>query len=191
MTDNLRAAVFCGSTMGNKEIYREKAVALAEAMNSRGISLVYGGGNRGLMGVLAHAVYDGGGHVTGVLPSAMNFERVTDGTKATETIIVSGMHERKKTMYSLASGFIAMPGGIGTFEELCEIYTWRQLGYTEGNIALYNVDDYFAHFLEMLDKTVEEGFLSPAVKDILIVTDDPGTLLDHLFSDRKELPSKL
>ncbi len=191
MSDNLRVAVFCGSTMGNNEIYREKAVALAGAMNRRGISLVYGGGNRGLMGVLAHAVYDGGGHVTGVLPSAMNFGRVTDGTKATETIIVSDMHERKKTMYSLSSGFIAMPGGIGTFEELCEIYTWRQLGYTKGNIALYNAGNYFAPFLEMLEKAVEEGFLSPAVLDILIVTDDPDFLLDHLFSDRKELPFKL
>ncbi len=191
MNDNLRAAVFCGSTMGNKKIYREKAVELAEAMNRRSVSLVYGGGNRGLMGVLAHAVYDGGGHVTGVLPASMNFDSVTDGTKATETIITSGMHERKKTMYSLASGFIAMPGGIGTFEELCEIYTWRQLGYTEGNIALYNVDDYFAPFLIMLEKAVEEGFLAGAVKEILIVTDDPEALLDHLFSDRKELPSKL
>lgn len=191
MNDNLRAAVFCGSTMGNKKIYREKAVELAEAMNRRSVSLVYGGGNRGLMGVLAHAVYDGGGHVTGVLPASMNFDSVTDGTKATEMIITSGMHERKKTMYSLASGFIAMPGGIGTFEELCEIYTWRQLGYTEGNIALYNVDDYFAPFLIMLEKAVEEGFLAGAVKEILIVTDDPEVLLDHLFSDRKELPSKL
>lgn len=191
MNNNLTAAVFCGSTMGGREIYKEKTEALACAMNRRGVSLVYGGGNRGLMGVLARAVYDGGGRVTGVLPSAMNFDRVTDGTKATETIIVSGMHERKKTMYSLASGFIAMPGGIGTFEEFCEIYTWRQLGYTDGNIALYNVSDYYEPFLEMLEKAVEEGFLSKAVKEILIVSDDPDILLDRLFSERKELPSKL
>ncbi len=191
MTDNRTVAVFCGSTMGKKEIYRTKTLALASEMTERGISLVYGGGNRGLMGVLAHAVFDHGGRVTGVLPKAMNFGRVTDGTASSETIIVENMHERKKMMYDLSQGFIAMPGGIGTLEELCEIYTWRQLGYTEANIALYNVDGYFNPFLTLLDRAVEEGFLAPAVREALIVTDDPAELLERLFSDRKELPDKL
>ncbi len=191
MSDKKTVAVFCGSTMGRKEIYRIKTLSLASEMTKRDISLVYGGGNRGLMGVLAHAVFEQGGHVTGVLPKAMNFDRVTDGTASSETIIVDGMHERKKKMYELSSAFIAMPGGIGTLEELSEIYTWRQLGYTSSNIALYNIDGYFDPFLKMLDRAVDEGFLSAQVRDALIVSEDPSQLFDRLYSDRKELPSKL
>ncbi len=191
MSDKFTVTVFCGSTPGRKEIYKEKTILLGETLLKRDISLVYGGGNRGLMGILAHTVYDGGGSVTGVLPSAMNIKSVTDGAASTETIIVSGMHERKKTMYDRADGFIALPGGIGTFEELCEIYTWRQLGYTKANIALYNIDDYFHPFLDMLDRAVEEGFVNKAVRDILIVSDDPSYIIDHLIKDHKELPDKL
>ncbi len=191
MSDKFTAAVFCGSTMGNREIYRDKTVELGLEMAKNGISLVYGGGNRGLMGLLAHTVHDAGGHVTGVLPEAMNRESVTKGTASDETIIVSGMHERKKTMYEKADGFIAMPGGIGTMEEICEIYTWRQLGYVSGNIALYNVDDYYRPFLTLLDKAVEEGFLNKAVRDILIVSDEPEYIITHLKEDSTELPDKL
>lgn len=191
MSDKFTVTVFCGSTPGRKEIYKEKTILLGRTLVERGISLVYGGGNRGLMGILAHTVYEGGGSVTGVLPSAMNIKSVTEGSASTETIIVSGMHERKKTMYDRADGFIALPGGIGTFEELCEIYTWRQLGYTNSNIALYNIDDYFRPFLDMLDKAVEEGFVNKAVRDILIVSDNPDLIIDHLKNDEKELPSKL
>lgn len=191
MKNNFTIAVFCGSTMGNKEIYRERTIELGKTMVNEGASLVYGGGNRGLMGVLAHTVSDGGGHVTGVLPKAMNIESVTRGAAGGETIIVENMHERKKKMYDMADGFIALPGGIGTFEEFCEIYTWRQLGYISGNIALYNVNDYYNPFLVLLDKAVEEGFLMKAVRDILIVSDDPEYIITHLRQDRRELPSKL
>ena len=191
MHDDFTVAVFCGSTMGKREIYRRKTIELGEEMVKRNVSLVYGGGNRGLMGVLAHTVYSKGGSVTGVLPEAMNIASVTDGAVSTKTIVVKNMHERKSTMYSLSGGIIALPGGIGTMEELCEIYTWRQLGYSSANIALYNIDDYYSPFLEQLERAVEDGFLHRAVRDILIVSDDPGFILEHLEKDRKELPSKL
>ena len=191
MHDDFTVAVFCGSTMGKREIYRRKTIELGEEMARRNVSLVYGGGNRGLMGVLAHTVYSKGGSVTGVLPRAMNIASVIDGAVSTKTIIVEDMHERKNTMYSLSDGIIALPGGIGTMEELCEIYTWRQLGYSRVNIALFNIDGYYTPFLQQLDKAVEEGFLAQEVRDILIVSDDPGFILEHLEKDRKELPSKL
>ncbi len=191
MKDNFTIAVFCGSTMGNSQIYREKTIELGKAMLREGASLVYGGGNRGLMGVLAHTVSDGGGHITGVLPKAMNRESVTRGSASGETIIVGSMHERKKTMYDMADGFIALPGGIGTFEEFCEIYTWRQLGYTKGNIALFNANGYYEPFLDLLDRAVEEGFVMKAVRDILIVSDDPEYIIRHLKEDSEELPDKL
>ncbi len=191
MKDNFTIAVFCGSTMGNSQIYREKTIELGKAMLREGASLVYGGGNRGLMGVLAHTVSDGGGHITGVLPKAMNRESVTRGSASGETIIVGSMHERKKTMYDMADGFIALPGGIGTFEEFCEIYTWRQLGYTKGNIALFNANGYYEPFLNLLDRAVEEGFVMKAVRDILIVSDDPEYIIRHLKEDSEELPDKL
>lgn len=191
MTTNFTVTVFCGSTLGNKAIYKEKTIQLASRIAERGISLVYGGGNRGLMGVLAHSVRENGGYVTGVLPKAMNIPSVTNGSSANETIITENMHERKQTMYDKADGFIALPGGIGTFEELCEIYTWRQLGYTKANIALFNVDGYFDSFLSLLDNAVKEGFVNEAVRNVLIVSDDPDVLLDHLKLDHRELPSKL
>lgn len=191
MKDNFTIAVFCGSTMGNSQIYREKTIELGKAMLREGASLVYGGGNRGLMGVLAHTVSDGGGHITGVLPKAMNRESVTRGSASGETIIVGSMHERKKTMYDMADGFIALPGGIGTFEEFCEIYTWRQLGYTKGNIALFNANGYYDPFLDLLDRAVEEGFVMKAVRDILIVSDDPEYIIRHIKEDSEELPDKL
>ncbi len=191
MATNFTVTVFCGSTLGNKAIYKEKTIQLASRIAARGISLVYGGGNRGLMGVLAHSVRESGGYVTGVLPKAMNIPSVTNGSSANETIITENMHERKQTMYDKADGFIALPGGIGTFEELCEIYTWRQLGYTKANIALFNIDGYFDSFLSLLDNAVKEGFVNEAVRNVLIVSDDPDVLLDHLRLDHRELPSKL
>ncbi len=191
MSDNFNVTVFCGSSIGSKEIYKKKTIELGEALVSHNASLVYGGGNRGLMGVLAHTVYSAGGIVTGVLPEAMNKASVTTGAVSTKTIIVKNMHERKKTMYEYADGFIALPGGIGTFEELCEIYTWRQLGYTDKNIALYNVDSYFDPFLALLDKAVQEGFVSKAVRDLLIVSDDSDFIIKELKERKVELPDKL
>ena len=159
-----RLAVFCGSVMGKDHIYKTEAEKLGIEMAKNSITLVYGGGNRGLMGVVAHAVHDNGGKVIGVLPKAMIRPSVTDGQVEDEVYIEDGMHQRKKRMYSLSDGFVALPGGIGTIEEISEIFTWRQLGYTSGNVALYNINGYWDPFLNMLDKAVEDGFLSEKVR---------------------------
>lgn len=184
-------AVFCGSVMGKDPKYREETEKFGKVMAAESISLVYGGGNRGLMGVLAHTVHINGGRVIGVLPKAMNIPSVTTGQVEDEVYIEDDMHKRKKRMYSLSDGFVALPGGIGTIEEISEIFTWRQLGYTEGNVALYNINGYWDPFLQMLNKAVEDGFLAERVKESLIVADDPYTLFSRLENERMSLPDKL
>ncbi len=186
-----RIAVFCGSSLGSNPIYKEKAYELGREMAKRNIGLVYGGGNKGLMGIIAHAVYENGGEVIGVLPKAMNVSQVVDNAVHTRLIIVEDMHERKSTMYSLSEGFVAMPGGIGTLEELFEIYTWRQLAIHNHNIALYNINGFWDLLEKQLKKTKDEGFLSQEVLDTLIVEEDPKTLLDKLEMETKDLPNKL
>ncbi|MGN1164009.1 MAG: TIGR00730 family Rossman fold protein [Candidatus Ornithospirochaeta sp.] len=184
-------AVFCGSTMGEKPQYKEKAMELGREMARRGITLVYGGGNRGTMGVVSHAVHDNGGKVIGVLPSAMVIPSVTDNDVSDTKIVEDGMHSRKKKMYSLSDGFVALPGGIGTMEEILEIFTWKQLGYTGGNVALLNAEGYWDDLLAMLDKAVAEGFLDKRVRASLIVDDDPSRLIRRLEEEECELPDKL
>lgn len=184
-------AVFCGSCHGKDEIYRKKAEELGKALALHGITLVYGGGNRGIMGTIAHSVHENGGKVIGVLPKAMVKDSVTKGAVQDELIVEKDMHKRKARMYSLSQGFIAMPGGIGTMEEILEIFTWRQLGYTKANVGLYNVGRYWDSFLDMLDKAVTEGFLSPEVRNALIVEDNPEILLGRMEKEETSLPDKL
>lgn len=191
MTKLKSIAVFCGSTFGKNPEYKRSAELLADEISKRDITLVYGGGNRGLMGVLAHRVEDNGGKVIGVLPSSLNVPSVTDNSPASEVIITKDMHERKSKMYSLSDGFIAMPGGIGTVEEIMEIYTWRQLKYTSKNIAFYNPGGYWNHILSFLDSAVEEGFLNEKVRNLLIVEDNPAILLERLETENREIPSKI
>ena len=186
-----RLAVFCGSVMGKTPIYKTEAENLGIEMAKNSITLVYGGGNRGLMGVVAHAVHDNGGKVIGVLPKAMVRPSVTEGQVEDEVYIEDDMHRRKKRMYSLSDGFVALPGGIGTIEEISEIFTWRQLGYTSGNVALYNINNYWDPFLHMLDKAVEDGFLSEKVRESLIVVEGTETLFSRLENERASLPDKL
>ena len=186
-----RLAVFCGSVMGKDHIYKTEAEKLGIEMAKNSITLVYGGGNRGLMGVVAHAVHDNGGKVIGVLPKAMIRPSVTDGQVEDEVYIEDGMHQRKKRMYALSDGVVALPGGIGTIEEISEIFTWRQLGYTSGNVALYNINGYWDPFLNMLDKAVEDGFLSEKVRESLIVVNDTESLFSRLDNERVTLPDKL
>ena len=184
-------AVFCGSSYGKDESYRKKAEELGKALALHGITLVYGGGNRGIMGTIAHSVHENGGKVIGVLPKAMVKDSVTKGAVQDELIVEKDMHKRKARMYSLSQGFIAMPGGIGTMEEILEIFTWRQLGYTKANVGLYNVGGYWDSFLDMLDKAVTEGFLSPEVRNALIVEDNPEILLGRMEKEETSLPDKL
>ena len=180
-------AVFCGSSYGKDESYRKKAEELGKALALQGITLVYGGGNRGIMGTIAHSVHENGGKVSGVLPEAMIKDSVTKGAVQDELYVEKDMHMRKARMYSLSQGFIAMPGGIGTMEEILEIFTWRQLGYTKANVGLYNVGGYWDSFLDM----VTEGFLSPEVRNALIVEDNPEILLGRMEKEETSLPDKL
>lgn len=184
-------AVFCGSSHGKDESYRKKAEELGKALALQGITLVYGGGNRGIMGTIAHSVHENGGKVIGVLPEAMIKDSVTKGAVQDELYVEKDMHMRKARMYSLSQGFIAMPGGIGTMEEILEIFTWRQLGYTKANVGLYNVGGYWDSFLDMLDKAVTEGFLSPEVRNALIVENNPEVLLERMEKEETSLPDKL
>lgn len=184
-------AVFSASSNGNNPLYIEEAKKLGEALARHHIGLVYGGGNRGIMGVLAHSVYDNHGSVLGVLPTTLNVDKVTSGSVMTELIVTPDMHTRKKTMYERADAFIAFPGGIGTIEEISEIYTWRQLGLTNKNLGLYNINNYWDSYIALLDNGVKEGFISPLVRDILIISSNPEEMIDKLKTERKEIPSKI
>ena len=184
-------AVFSGSSFGTHEGYKAAAEALGKEIARRSISLVYGGGYRGLMGTVAEAVHDNGGHVIGVLPESMNNDKVKLKSVETELHIVPGMLERKRMMYSLSQGFIALPGGIGTMEELCEIYTWRQLGMHGFNIGLLNTDGYWDPFISALDRGCSDGFISKEVRNLLIIEDNPVVLLDRIASERFEIPDKI
>ena len=186
-----RIAVFCGSSFGSNEEYKENAIRLGKEMAKRSIALVYGGGAKGLMGVIAETVHENGGYVIGVLPESMDRPSVRLKKVEDELIIVPDMHERKKRMYDAADAFIAMPGGIGTIEEISEIYTWRQLGYHNKNIGLLNTADYWNHFIGMLDEGTKEGFINERVRALLIAEEDPGKLIDRLQDEEFTVPEKL
>lgn len=191
MSEIKSIAVFCGSSSGVRKDYEESAIALGKAMAERGIALVYGGGAKGLMGVIASTIHDAGGHVIGVLPEAMNLPSVRLRPVESEILIVKDMHERKKTMYEKADAFIAMSGGIGTIEEISEIYTWRQLGYHNKNIALLNTAGYWDPFIQMIDKGMAEGFISEEVRRLLIADDNIENILTRLETEYFTVPEKL
>jgi uncharacterized protein (TIGR00730 family) len=174
-----RLCVFCGSSMGYRPEYRSAAVTLGEIFVERGIELVYGGGNIGLMGVVADTVLAHGGHVIGVIPeSLMALEVGHHGL--TELRIVGSMHERKALMSDLSDGFIALPGGFGTLEEFCEVVTWSQLGIQSKPCALLNVENYFAPLLELFDQSVREGFLREENRRLVLDDTDALRLLEKM-----------
>ncbi|MCS6828204.1 MAG: TIGR00730 family Rossman fold protein [Caldilinea sp.] len=171
--------VYCGSSMGNKAVYRQAAEALGREIVSRGLRLVYGAGSVGLMGVLARTVYDRGGEVLGVIPAVLTAREVA-GEQIGETIVVESMHERKALMAREADAFIAMPGGYGTLDELFEAITWGQIGIQRKPIGLFNVNGYFDSLLLWVDLAVKEGFIRPQYRHLFIVGDDPSLLLEKL-----------
>ncbi len=184
-------AVFCGSSFGDSEIYTVKAKELGEALAESGKTLVYGGGSRGLMGVIAETIHSKDGRVIGVIPEIFNNSKVIKKDIYSELLIVKGMHERKKAMYDRADGFIIMPGGIGTLEEFFEIFTWRQIGYHTKNIAIYNVNGFYDPLIAFLKSMVASGFVSEEVISSLIITDDAITLLSRLAERPARLPDKI
>jgi uncharacterized protein (TIGR00730 family) len=171
--------VFCGSAAGRRDDYAAAARDLGRLLVERGIRLVYGGGNVGLMGILADEVLSGGGQVIGVIPRHL-VERELAHAGATEMRIVASMHERKALMAELADAFVALPGGIGTFEELLEIMTWAQLRLHNKPIGLLDVCSYYRPLLALLGNAAQEGFLPPENQGLLRVATDPAELLDQL-----------
>jgi uncharacterized protein (TIGR00730 family) len=170
--------VYCGSSRGSSEIYAASARQLATSLVDSNLSLVYGGGNVGLMGIIADEVLLLGGHVTGVIPQAL-MDKEVGHTTLSKLHIVRNMHERKALMAELSDGFIAMPGGIGTLEELFEMFTWLQLGFHEKPLGLLNIDGYYDNLILFLQQTVEKKFLQKQHLDLLIIETDPGKLLQR------------
>jgi uncharacterized protein (TIGR00730 family) len=173
----LRICVFCGSSPGARPEYRTAARTLARALARRGIGLVYGGSRVGVMYELAAATLEAGGQVTGVIPRDL-VEREVAFTELSDLRVVGSMHERKGLMAELADGFIALPGGLGTLEELLEILTWAQLGLHKKPCGLLNVCDYFDGLVTFLHHAAEERFIRPEHLGMLLVAEDVEVLLD-------------
>ena len=175
--------VYCGSNVGQEPAYAEAARALGKLMAERGIGLVYGGASVGIMGEVANAVLAGGGEATGVIPEALAVKEVAhDGL--TRQHVVKSMHERKALMAELSDGFIALPGGWGTFEEIFEMLTWAQLGFHEKPCGLLNAGHYYDHLHAFLEHAVEEGFVPPVCRAMLMVEPDPAALLERFDAYR-------
>lgn len=174
-----RLAVYCGSSPGADPAFAEAARATGEEMARRGIGLVYGGGRLGLMGIVADAVLDGGGEAYGVIPQALiDLEVAHSGL--TEIHVVADMHERKAKMTELTDAFVALPGGIGTFDELFEAWTWNALGYHAKPFCLLNVTGFWDELLGFLDHVTASGFMSPARRAQLLVAQEIGAAIDML-----------
>ncbi|GGX32476.1 LOG family protein [Undibacterium squillarum] len=171
--------VYCGARTGNADIYRAQAAALGAALVNNNTALVYGGGNVGLMGIVADEVMQRGGMVTGVIPDPLLAREVGhDGL--TKLHVVKSMHERKALMADLSDGFIAMPGGFGTLDELFEILTWAQLGFHNKPVGLLNTAGYFDHLLQFIDHAANEGFIGEENRRMFCVASDPAQLLQQM-----------
>lgn len=173
--------VFCGSNFGTKPAYVTTAKRTGQAMVERGLALIYGGGKVGLMGALADAVLEQGGTVIGVMPRAL-VEKEIAHHGLTQLHVVGSMHERKALMADLADGFIALPGGFGTFEEFCEILTWAQLGYHRKPCGLLNVENFYDPLLNLFNHSANEGFIRAEHRSMVLVERNPARLL-RLFEN--------
>ncbi len=173
----MKVAVYCGSRSGNEPLHAKKASELGEFFGNNGIDLVFGGGHVGLMGIVADAVLASGGKVYGVIPQHLvNRELAHPGL--TELFVVNNMHERKAKMAELADGFVALPGGIGTLEEIFEVWTWAQLGFHRKPCALYNVDGFYDSLLDMVKTMVAAGFVKQQYLDMIVLAKAPAELLE-------------
>jgi uncharacterized protein (TIGR00730 family) len=172
-----KICVYCGSSPGARPGYLEAARALAQALVKRNIGLVYGGASVGIMGEIADTVLAQGGQVTGIIPQALKDKEISH-TGLTELIVVGSMHERKAMMADVSDGFIALPGGLGTFEELFEVLTWSQLGFHKKPCALLNVEGYYDHLSLFLDHAVKEQFVKDIHREMLLVESSAEKLLD-------------
>jgi len=180
-----RVCVFCGSSVGKQPAYAEAAQAMGAVLAERGIGLVYGGGNVGLMGVVADAVMAHGGEAIGVIPQSLADREIAHGG-ITQLHVVDSMHARKAMMAELADAFVAMPGGVGTFEEFFEVVTWTQLGLHRKPCGLLNVQGFYTALAAFIDQAVSEGFIKRVHRAAIVVDNDPARLLDTLA--RVDLP---
>lgn len=184
-----RICVFCGSSPGFDPRFMAAATAFGEALAARNIGLVYGGASVGLMGAVADAVLANKGDVIGVMPQALVDKEVAHHGLP-DLRVVGSMHERKALMADLADGFVALPGGIGTFEELFEVWTWAQLGDIEKPCALLNVAGFYNGLTAFLDSVVQQGFMKALHRDMLIVEDKAPALLDRFAAYRPPVQTK-
>jgi len=172
-------AVYCGSNAGARPIYTERAIMLGQQLAQHGLTLIYGGGNVGLMGIVADAALEAGGDVIGIIPEQlMGWEVAHKGLTRLE--VVANMHERKMRMFDLSDGFIALPGGFGTMDEMFEMLTWRQLGIGDKPCAFLDVDGFYAPIVAMMDRMVEERFLHPDQRRDLWHGEDIAAMLDWM-----------
>jgi uncharacterized protein (TIGR00730 family) len=173
--------VYCGSSPGRTSVYVEAAEDFASELAHRDLGLVYGGASVGVMGALADAVLDAGGEAVGVIPEALEAKEVAH-PDLTELHVVESMHARKQTMVDLADGFVALPGGLGTVEEIFEVLTWAQLGFHNHPCGFLNVNGYYDDLTAFLDHTVTEEFVKPIHRERVIVESEPDVLLDAFAS---------
>lgn len=182
MTPTFSVCVYCGSRPGTDASFASAAEAVGRWIGQHGGRLVYGGGRNGLMGLVADATLAAGGTVLGIIPQAL-VEREWAHTACTELVVVDTMHERKQRMADAADAFVALPGGIGTFEEFFEAWTWRQLGYHDKPVGLLNVAGYYDSLNVFLSQTVASGFMNDWQMELIRVSDDPLQLLPALVQD--------
>jgi uncharacterized protein (TIGR00730 family) len=171
--------VFCGSSFGTEEIYKEQAILLGQTLAKQNIKLIYGGANVGLMGAVADGVLDAGGEAIGVLPDFLRSKEIAH-LGLTELILVKSMHERKTKMNDLCEGVVALPGGFGTLEELFEMLTWAQLGLHKKPIAILNINGFYDSLIELTETMVEKGLLKDVNQKMLLVSDNIDDLLDQM-----------
>ncbi|CAA2136500.1 MULTISPECIES: TIGR00730 family Rossman fold protein [Methylobacterium] len=177
--------VYCGSGFGGDPAFAEAAAALGRSLAEAGLGLVYGGGNVGLMGTVAQAVLDAGGHVTGIIPDFLKSrERMLDAIQ--ETIVVGDMHTRKRLMFERSDAFVALPGGIGTLEELVEQLTWAQLGQHKKPILLLSIADFWTPLLTLLDHMRDQGFIREGLELNYLVAKDAAEVIGLLQSQSAE-----
>lgn len=174
-----KVCVYSGSNLGNREEYKDCAKMLGKILTENNMELVYGGSNVGLMGELAKEVLGNGGRATGVIPTGL-FPNLIINQDLTLLIEVNDMHERKKTMADMADAFIALPGGVGTYEELFEILSWAQLGIHKKPVGILNVSHFFDPLLNMIDVAIAEGFMNPSNKGLLLVDTQPQGLIEKM-----------
>lgn len=174
-----RVCVFCGSSTGKRQSYREAAIELGQELVAKRLDLVYGGGSIGLMGLVSQTVHHGGGHVIGIIPKTLMGKELTGETLG-EVKVVENMHQRKAEMARLSDCFIALPGGYGTLEELLEVITWAQLGIHDKPVGLLNVDGYYNFLLTFIDKAVDDGFIKPSQRHIFVSAPTAKELVQKL-----------